>query len=199
VRERKERRRLLKGSCLTALTVGAIRQLKGTYSNGKSYRYHRGRGHVYDIHSCFENERTCHSPEGAGAYTVFAPTDAAFAQMKAGVRDDLFDDYYNLSKVVKYHVVMGIYKAADLLDVIFLKTMEGQRLTIRSSASEERTNEKLEDDSNAHSYVVKDTVTSTLLESIKVNGANITRANVSADNGIVHVIDKVLVPRFMIL
>ena len=134
-----------------------------------------------------------------GAYTVFAPTDAAFVQMKAEMRDDLFDDYYNLSKVVKYHVVMGIYKAADLLDVIFLKTMEGQRLTIRSSASEERTNEKLEDGSDAHSYVVKDTVTSTLLESIKVNGANITRANVSADNGIVHVIDKVLVPRFMIL
>jgi uncharacterized surface protein with fasciclin (FAS1) repeats len=134
-----------------------------------------------------------------GAYTVFAPTDAAFAQMKAEVRDDLFDDYYNLSKVVKYHVVMGLYKAADLLDVVFLKTMEGQRLTIRSSASEELTNEKLEDGSNAHSYVVKDTVTSTLLESIQVNGANITRANVSADNGIVHVIDKVLVPRFMIL
>jgi uncharacterized surface protein with fasciclin (FAS1) repeats len=134
-----------------------------------------------------------------GAYTVFAPTDAAFAQMKAEMRDDLFDDYYNLSKVVKYHVVMGLYKAADLLDVIFLKTMEGQRLTIRSFASEELTNEKLEDGSDAHSYVVKDTVTSTLLESIKVNGATITRADVSADNGIVHVIDKVLVPRFMIL
>src|SRR5258705_1278430 len=134
-----------------------------------------------------------------GAYTVFAPPDAAFAQMKAEMRDDLFDDYYNLSKVVKYHVVMGLYKAADLLDVIFLKTMEGQRLTIRSFASEELTNEKLEDGSDAHSYVVKDTVTSTLLESIKVNGATITRADVRADNGIVHVIDKVLVPRFMIL
>ena len=134
-----------------------------------------------------------------GAYTVFAPTDAAFAQMKTGMRDDLFDDYYNLSKVVKYHVVMGIYKATDLLDAIFLKTMEGQRLTIRSSASQELTNEKLEDASDAHNYLVKDTVTSTLLESIKVNGANITRTNVSADNGIVHVIDKVLVPRFMIL
>src|SRR6266704_6430097 len=96
-----------------------------------------------------------------GAYTVFAPTDAAFAQMNAEELDDLFDDYYNLSKVVKYHVVMSIYKAADLLDVIFLKTMEGQRLTIRSSASKELTNEKLEDGSDAHSYVVKDTVTST--------------------------------------
>ena len=134
-----------------------------------------------------------------GAYTVFAPTDAAFAQMNAETRDDLFDDYYNLSKVVKYHVVMGVYKAADLLDVMFLKTMEGQRLAIRSSASEELTSEKLQDGSDAHSYLMKDTVTSTLLESIKVNGATITRADVSADNGIVHVINKVLVPHFMTL
>jgi len=134
-----------------------------------------------------------------GAYTVFAPTDAAFAQMKADMLEDLFEDRDDLSRVVKYHVVMGIYKAANLLDVIFLKTMEGQRLTIRSSATTGLGSEKLEDGSDAHSYVIKDTVTSTLLESIKVNGATITRANVSADNGIVHVIDKVLVPRFMIL
>jgi uncharacterized surface protein with fasciclin (FAS1) repeats len=69
--------------------------------------------------------------------------------MNAESRDDLFDDYYDLSKVIKYHVVMGIYKAADLLDVMFLKTMEGQRLVIRSSASEELTSEKLEDGSDA--------------------------------------------------
>jgi uncharacterized surface protein with fasciclin (FAS1) repeats len=53
--------------------------------------------------------------------------------------------------------------------------------------------------SDAHSFVIKDTVTSTLLESIQVNGATITRANVSADNGIVHAIDKVLVPHFMLI
>ncbi len=134
-----------------------------------------------------------------GAYTVFVPTDAAFAQMHADMREDLFEDIDDLSKVVKYHVVMGMYKAADLLDVIFLKTMEGQRLTIRSSASAGPSSEKLEDGSDAHSYVIKDTVTSTLLESIKVNGATITRANVSAENGVVHVIDKVLVPHFMLI
>jgi uncharacterized surface protein with fasciclin (FAS1) repeats len=134
-----------------------------------------------------------------GAYTVFAPTDAAFAQMKAEMRDDLFNDYYNLSKVVKYHVVMGVYQADDLLDVIFLKTMEGQRLMARSSASVVPDSEKLEEGSDAHSYVIKDMTTTTLLESIRINGATITRANVRADNGIVHVINKVLVPRFMIL
>ncbi len=134
-----------------------------------------------------------------GAYTVFAPSDAAFAQMQAEMRDTLFDNRYHLSRVVKYHVVMGKYEATDLLDVIFLKTMEGQRLAIRSSAVREGTNEQLENASYAHSYVVKDTVTSTLLESIRVNGATIIRANVRADNGIVHVIDKVLLPLFMVV
>jgi uncharacterized surface protein with fasciclin (FAS1) repeats len=134
-----------------------------------------------------------------GAYTVFAPTDAAFSKMHEDMLEDLFEDRDALSRVVKYHVVMGIYEATDLLDVIFLKTMEGQRLAIRSSALEEGTNEQLEDGSDAHSYVVKDSVTSTMLESIKVNGATIIRANVRAENGIVHVIDKVLIPHFMLI
>ena len=134
-----------------------------------------------------------------GAYTMFAPTDAAFAQMKAEQLVDLFEDYYNMSKLVKYHIALGIYRTTALLDMIFLKTIEGQRLTIESSATNERDTETLQDGSDAHGYVVRDTVTSTLLESIKVNGATITRADVSADNGIVHVIDKVLVPHFMIL
>ncbi len=134
-----------------------------------------------------------------GAYTVFAPTDAAFARMHEDMFEDLFEDRDDLSRVVKYHVVMGMYKAADLLNVIFLKTMEGQRLTIKSSASSGPASEKVEDGSDVHSFVIRDTVTQTLLESIKVNGATITRANVSADNGIVHVVDKVLVPHFMVI
>jgi uncharacterized surface protein with fasciclin (FAS1) repeats len=134
-----------------------------------------------------------------GAYTMFAPPDAAFAQMKAEQVEHLFEDYYNASKLVKYHLVLGLYRTTDLLDRSFLKTMEGQRLIISSSASNERDTESLVDGTDAHGYVVRDTITETLLESIKVNGARITRGNVSADNGLIHVIDKVLVPRFMIL
>lgn len=132
-----------------------------------------------------------------GAFTVFAPNDAAFARMKAGLRENVFSNSLNLSRVVKFHVVMGKYEATDLLDMIFLKTMEGQRLILRSSVLREVRNEQLQDTSFAHSYAVKNTVTSTMLESIKVNGAQITRANLRADNGIIHVIDKVLVPLFM--
>ncbi|HEX6554130.1 MAG TPA: fasciclin domain-containing protein [Ktedonobacteraceae bacterium] len=134
-----------------------------------------------------------------GAYTMFAPTDAAFAKMKAEQVEGLFEDYYNMSKLVKYHIVLGIYRTTALLDMIFLKTMEGQRLIIKSSAHSELNTEALEDGTDAHGYVVRDTVTSTLLESIQVDGARIIRGNVSADNGVIHVIDKVLVPRFMIL
>ncbi len=132
-----------------------------------------------------------------GAYTVFAPNDAAFAQMKAEEREDLFGDDYNLNKAVKYHVVMGLYKAEDLLDRSFLKTMEGQGVVLRSSTLQQGTNEKLEGGSDVHGYVVKDIITSTLLKSITVNGATIIRANMRADNGLIHVIDKVLVPLFL--
>jgi uncharacterized surface protein with fasciclin (FAS1) repeats len=135
----------------------------------------------------------------SGAYTVFAPTDAAFARMHEDMREDLFEDLDDLSKVVKYHIVLGRYTAANLLDVAFLKTMEGQRLRIRSSMSSGPTSQKLEDSSDAQSFIIRDTVTQTLIEGIKVNGATITRGDVSADNGIVHVIDKVLIPHFMLM
>lgn len=134
-----------------------------------------------------------------GAYTMFAPTDAAFAQMKTEQVVSLFEDYYNMSKLVKYHIAMGIYRTTDLLDRTFLKTLEGQRLVITSSATSGRDTETLEDGTDVHGYVMRDTVTTTLLESLKVNGAHITRGNVSADNGVIHVIDKVLVPHFMVL
>jgi uncharacterized surface protein with fasciclin (FAS1) repeats len=134
-----------------------------------------------------------------GAYTMFAPTDAAFAKMKSEQVVSLFEDYYNMSKLVKYHIAPGIYRTTDLLDRLFLKTLEGQRLFITSSATSELNTESFVDETETNGYVVKDIVTSTLLESIKVNRAHITRGNVSANNGLIHVIDKVLVPHFMIL
>ena len=104
-----------------------------------------------------------------GAYTVFAPNDAAFAQIKDEQLVGLFEAYYNMSKLVKYQIVLGLYRTTDLLDRIFLKTLEGQRLTIESSATGERDTETLEDGTDVHGYVERDTVTTTLLESIKVD------------------------------
>ncbi len=104
--------------------------------------------------------------EGAGPYTVFAPTDAAFADIQSTV-DTLLEpgNKTDLQQVLTYHVVPGIYTAADLKDGQKLKTVEGQDLTV----------------------TVKDGV-------VKVNDATVESADINASNGVVHVINKVLVP-----
>lgn len=104
--------------------------------------------------------------EGAGPYTVFAPTDAAFSDIQSTV-DTLLEpgNKTDLQQVLTYHVVPGIYTAADLKDGQKLKTVEGQDLTVS----------------------VKNGV-------VKVNDATVESADVNASNGVVHVINKVLVP-----
>jgi uncharacterized surface protein with fasciclin (FAS1) repeats len=104
--------------------------------------------------------------EGTGPYTVFAPTDAAFADIQSTV-DTLLepDNKTDLQQVLTYHVVPGTYTAADLTDGQKLKTVEGQDLTVS----------------------IKDGV-------VKVNDATVEATDITASNGVVHVINKVLVP-----
>ena len=104
--------------------------------------------------------------EGAGPYTVFAPTNAAFADIQSTV-DTLLEpgNKTDLQQVLTYHVVPGIYTAADLKDGQMLKTVEGQDLTVS----------------------IKDGV-------VKVNDATVEATDITASNGVVHVINKVLVP-----
>jgi uncharacterized surface protein with fasciclin (FAS1) repeats len=104
--------------------------------------------------------------EGTGPYTVFAPTNAAFSDIQSTV-DTLLEpgNKTDLQQVLTYHVVPGTYTAADLKDGQKLKTVEGQDLTVS----------------------VKDGV-------VKVNDATVEAADVNASNGVVHVINKVLVP-----
>ncbi|MBJ7243718.1 MAG: fasciclin domain-containing protein [Solirubrobacteraceae bacterium] len=104
--------------------------------------------------------------EGTGPYTVFAPTDAAFADIQSTV-DTLLepDNKTDLQQVLTYHVVPGTYTAADLTDGQKLKTVEGQDLTVS----------------------ITDGV-------VKVNDATVEATDITASNGVVHVINKVLVP-----
>ncbi|MCX6385867.1 MAG: fasciclin domain-containing protein [Solirubrobacterales bacterium] len=101
-----------------------------------------------------------------GPYTVFAPTNAAFADIQSTV-DTLLkpDNKTDLQQVLAYHVVSGTYTAADLTDGQKLKTLEGQDLTVS----------------------IKDGV-------VKVNDATVEATDITASNGVVHVINKVLVP-----
>jgi uncharacterized surface protein with fasciclin (FAS1) repeats len=137
---------------------------------------------------------------GPGPFTIFIPTDAAFDHLSADQQANLFADPGKLAKVLKYHIVPGYYTADDLLDRLFLKTLEGQRLRVWSDISRTELGEEDEDiDGDALSFISRDTVTTAVRESIKINGGHVIEANVIADNGILHVIDKVLVPQFTML
>jgi uncharacterized surface protein with fasciclin (FAS1) repeats len=137
---------------------------------------------------------------GPGPFTIFVPSDAAFDQLSNDKQAKLLADPGKLAKVVKYHIVPGYYSADDLLDRLFLKTLEGQRLRVWSDVSEVPLgDEEIDTGSDALSYVASDTVTTSVRESITINGGHVIRANIIADNGILHVIDKVLIPPFTML
>ena len=137
---------------------------------------------------------------GPGPFTIFIPTDAAFDSLSDDQEATLFEDPGKLAKVMKYHIVPGYYTADDLLDRLFLKTLEGQRLRVWSDISMVPLGEEeIDTPSDALSYIARNTITTSVRESIKINGAHVIRANITADNGIMHVIDKVLVPAFTVL
>jgi len=100
-----------------------------------------------------------------GPYTVFAPTDAAFAKIPKADLDALLKDKGALTKVLTYHVVPGKVMAADVVKLTQAKTVEGSPIKIR---------------------VVDGKVT--------VNNANVSATDIAASNGVIHVIDTVIMP-----
>lgn len=105
---------------------------------------------------------------GAGPFTVFAPTNAAFSALPAGTVDNLLkpENKATLTGVLTYHVVAGALKAADLKDGQKLKTVNGAELTVS----------------------IKD-------GKVMIDGANVTAADLTAGNGVVHVLDAVVMPK----
>lgn len=137
----------------------------------------------------------------ASDFTIFSPSEAAFASLPAEKVERLFADVDKLAKVLKYHIVPKYYTADALLDCLFLKTLEGQRLRVWSKISTTPLGEEEldEDDSDALHYISHDTVNAAVRESITINGAKILQANKITNCGVLHVIDKLLLPPFTIL
>jgi len=108
--------------------------------------------------------------KGDGPFTVFAPTDDAFAKLPKGTVEGLLKDIPKLTAILKYHVVEGAVKAADVVVHKNITTLQGQDVKI--------------DAAKWH-----------LHKAVKVNSANITKADIEADNGVIHVIDGVLLPK----
>ncbi len=103
--------------------------------------------------------------KGKGPFTVFAPTDAAFAKLPAGTVDALLKDKAKLSKILTYHVVAGKVMAADV-KTGSVASVEGSMLSLRKDSS-----------------------------GVMVDGAKVTAADIGATNGVIHVIDTVIMPK----
>ena len=101
---------------------------------------------------------------GAGPFTVFAPTDEAFAKLPAGTVDSLLKDIPMLTKILTYHVVSGQVMAADVVKLESAKTLEGGEVKIDATSG------------------------------VKINDATVIQADIAASNGVIHCIDTVLTP-----
>lgn len=108
--------------------------------------------------------------KGKGPFTVFAPTDEAFAKLPKGTVEGLLKDVPKLQAVLTYHVVPGKVMAADVVKLKSAKTVQGQNVKI--------------DASKWH-----------LHKNVKVNDANVVKTDIVTDNGVIHVIDRVILPK----
>ncbi|XGV99796.1 MAG: fasciclin domain-containing protein [Leptolyngbya sp. BL-A-14] len=102
--------------------------------------------------------------KGKGPFTVFAPTDEAFAKLPAGTVDGLLKDLPKLKKILTYHVVSGKVMAADVVKLKSATTVEGSDVKIDAS------------------------------HGVKINNSTVSTPDVAADNGVIHIIDTVLMP-----
>ena len=103
---------------------------------------------------------------GPGPFTVFAPTDAAFAKLPAGTVEKLLEDKAKLTEILTYHVVSGKVMAADVVKLDSAKTVQGEDVLIKA-------------DSNG----------------VMINSSRITQPDIITSNGVIHVIDTVLMPK----
>ena len=104
--------------------------------------------------------------KGEGPFTVFAPTDDAFAALPEGTVDDLLkpENKDKLTAILTYHVVPGAVMSGDLTNGMTATTVNGATVTIMTEGG------------------------------VTVNGANVTAADIAATNGVIHVIDAVILP-----
>jgi uncharacterized surface protein with fasciclin (FAS1) repeats len=103
--------------------------------------------------------------KGEGPFTVFAPTDEAFAKLPAGTVEGLLKDLPKLKQILTYHVVSGKVMAADVVKLKSATTVEGSDVKIDASNG-----------------------------GVKINNSTVVTPDVATDNGVIHIIDTVLLP-----
>jgi uncharacterized surface protein with fasciclin (FAS1) repeats len=102
--------------------------------------------------------------KGKGPFTVFAPTDEAFAKLPAGTLEGLLKDKAKLASILTYHVVPGKVMSSDVVKLSSAKTVQGQEVKISTAGG------------------------------VRVNDAKVVQTDIETTNGVIHVIDTVILP-----
>lgn len=101
---------------------------------------------------------------GPGPFTVFAPTDQAFSKLPEGTVENLLKDKEKLTEVLTYHVIPGTVMAAEVAKLKSIKTVQGNTITVHAG------------------------------NGVMVDNAKVVQADIVCDNGVIHIIDSVLMP-----
>lgn len=160
------------------LWAGAVMALVATFSVGTSVRAQAPSKDIVDTAVAAGSFKTLAAAlqaaglvgtlKGAGPFTVFAPTDAAFAQLPAGTVEDLLkpENKARLVAILTYHVVPGNVMAAQAATLSSAKTVNGAMLAIHAMGGK-----------------------------VMIDNATVTTADIAATNGVIHVIDTVMLPK----
>ena len=158
--------RILALCALAALAVAVAGPAAGASTKKDIVQTAAAAGQFQTLTALLRQAGLARTLQGRGPYTVFAPTDAAFAKVPKKTLAALAADKAKLRAVLLYHVARGRLMAAQVAKRRSIKTLNGQSLRVRVTGGQ-----------------------------VKINSARVTAANVAASNGVIHVINSVLIPR----
>ena len=155
-------------AAIAAVSVAAVAPVAGaaTHREGNIVQTAAAAGQFKTLLKLAKQAGLAGTLEGKGPFTVFAPTDAAFAKVPKATLAALAHDRNKLRAVLLYHVAKGKLTAAKVVKLHSIKTLNGQSLKVRVSHG-----------------------------TVTVGGARVITADIGASNGVIHVINQVLIPR----
>ncbi|MFN0179183.1 MAG: fasciclin domain-containing protein [Gemmatimonadales bacterium] len=161
----------LAGVALTAIVIGTPHSLNAQGAATKPATVDiietaKGAGSFNTLLAAVEAAGLTATLKSAGPFTVFAPTDEAFAKLPAGTVEALLKDPKKLAAILTYHVVSGKVMAAQVVGLKSAKTVNGQEVTIKVNKG-----------------------------AVMLDNAKVVKTDIMTSNGVIHVIDAVILPK----
>jgi uncharacterized surface protein with fasciclin (FAS1) repeats len=156
------------GSTFVALAIAAVAALPLKAAQQDIVDTAVGAGSFKTLAAALKAAGLVETLKGTGPFTVFAPTDEAFAKLPAGTVENLLkpENRDKLRAILTYHVVAGKVMAADVVKLKTAKTVQGSNVSISATGGK-----------------------------VKVDNANVVKTDIGASNGVIHVIDTVIMPK----